>query len=799
MRPTALGFAGLFLTGVVFANTYTVTTTADSGAGSLRQAITDANANPGPDTVAFSIVGSGVQSIAIVTALPEITSPVTIDGYTQSGSSPNTLPFGQGLNTVLRVQIDGTATFNVPCITVSTSDTTIKGLVVNYCDGGILLSGAFSNNRIEGCFLGTDATGTTRLDQDFSKQVQIFNQSGATIGGSTPAARNLLSSCQVGVSAAGANHVIEGNVLGLTAAGDALLTPACNATTFHLSATGSGVQFVRNVIAGGSDGIGLNGSGHTVRGNFIGTDATGTVAIGLGQRCIGLAGTDHVIGGSAPGDGNVISSAGFYYGIEAAGSGHVIRGNFIGTDVTGTKDFGSLRAGLGVNGTDITIGGIGPGEGNVIAFNGLTFRAGGVAVSGQQVRIRGNRIYRNTGTSRFDGFGIDLYENLSAGLTRNDAGDGDIGPNGLQNFPILISAGPTGPQGAGTRIEGILNSAATTTFDIDFYSNPPCADRPQEFLEGEDYIGTTQVTTDGSGNAAFDVTLPAVVESGARITATATDPSGNTSEFSQRLIFESNPASGPASGGTSFSLLGMLFEDGATVTVGGLPATNVNVASLTSMTATSPALSPGTLNPITVFNPSGTVGTLPNGWIADFTDVPSNQQFYFHITRLVSNAITAGCGAGIYCPLSSVTRQQMAVFLLKAKNGVCYVPPPCTPQFFDDVNCGVNPFAPWIEALAEANITGGCGGNSYCPANPVTRQQMAVFLLKTKHGSTYLPPACDDDFDDVICGVNPFAAWIEQLAAEGITGGCGGANYCPTLAVRRDQMAAFLYNTFQFP
>ena len=295
------------------------------------------------------------------------------------------------------------------------------------------------------------------------------------------------------------------------------------------------------------------------------------------------------------------------------------------------------------------------------------------------------------------------------------------------------------------------------------------------------------------------MTLAAVVESGSRITATATDPAGNTSEFSQRLIFTSSPGGGPAAGGTAFTLLGMLFEDGATVTVGGLPATGVDVASENSMSAIAPALSPGTLNPITVQNPSGTVGTLPNGWIADFSDVPSNQQFYFYIGRLVSNGITAGCGGGIYCPLSSVTRQQMAVFLLRAKNGVCYVPPPCTPGFFDDVNCGVNPFAPWIEALAAANITGGCGGDNYCPANPVTRQQMAVFLLKTKHGSTYLPPDCDQDFDDVICGVNPFAAWIEQLAAEGITGGCGGANFCPTLPVRRDQMAAFLYNTFQFP
>ena len=109
----------------------------------------------------------------------------------------------------------------------------------------------------------------------------------------------------------------------------------------------------------------------------------------------------------------------------------------------------------------------------------------------------------------------------------------------------------------------------------------------------------------------------------------------------------------------------------------------------------------------------------------------------------------------------------MAVFLLKAKNGLCYVPPPCT-GIFPDVPCP-STFASWIEALSAAGITGGCGGGNYCPTSPVTRQQMAVFLLKTKHGSTYVPPACSGDFADVPCP-SQFADWIEQLAAGGITG-----------------------------
>ena len=793
-----LGFAGLLLTTLALGNTYTVTTTADSGAGSLRQAILDANANSGPDTIAFNIVGSGVHTIALADELPEITSPVTIDGYTQAGSSPNTQPVGQGLNSALRIQIDGTGAF-FGCFFVSASDTTIKGLVMSRCFTGVTLNnGAFTNNRIEGNFIGTDPTGTQKL-QEGGTQVSITGQSNARVGGTTPAARNLLAACGSGVTLAGAGtgHIVAGNLFGLTAAGDALLTPACPATTFAINVNGSGNTADDNVIAGGSNGFSVNGSGHTFRGNFIGTDVTGTQRLQLGEHGFSVDGTDHTIGGSLPGQGNVIAAAYFYEGLRLAGSGHVVYGNFIGTDVTGTIDLGNNREGINAIGTDITIGGTAAGQGNTIAFNGATFGGGGIVVSGQQFRIRGNRIYGNVAPGVAGGLGIDLPASGNFGVTPNDPGDGDSGPNGLQNYPILIAAGPTLPQGTGTRIRGVLNSLASTPFDLDFYSNPACADRPQEFLEGQEYIGSIQVTTDGSGNAGFDVTLPAVVEAGARISATATDPNGNTSEFSQRLIFSSNPGGGPAAGGTTFTLAGMLFEDGATVTVGGLPATNVDVASSSSLTATSPALAPGSLNHVTVSNPSGTAGTLPNGWIADFLDMSSAQQFYFHVTRLVANQITVGCGGGSYCPLSNVTRQQMAVFLLKSKNGLCYVPPPCT-GVFPDVPCSSN-FAPWIEALAATGITGGCGSGNYCPLSNVTRQQMAVFLLKSKHGATYVPPACTGDFTDVPCPGNPFADWIEQLSAEGITGGCGGTNYCPASPVRRDQMAAFLYNTFQFP
>ncbi len=164
------------------AATFTVTTNADSGAGSLRQAITDANAAAGADTIAFAIPGTGPHTIALASALPQITQPLTIDGYTQAGSSPNTNPVGQGLNTVLMVEVDGTNAGGInPCLRIQSSDVTIKGLVVNRCGGGNIqpFGPAFTNARIEGNFLGTNPAGTLAYNQGFGENVKILGQSGA--------------------------------------------------------------------------------------------------------------------------------------------------------------------------------------------------------------------------------------------------------------------------------------------------------------------------------------------------------------------------------------------------------------------------------------------------------------------------------------------------------------------------------------------------------------------------------------------------------------------------------------------
>ncbi|HWZ86758.1 MAG TPA: S-layer homology domain-containing protein [Thermoanaerobaculia bacterium] len=180
-----------------------------------------------------------------------------------------------------------------------------------------------------------------------------------------------------------------------------------------------------------------------------------------------------------------------------------------------------------------------------------------------------------------------------------------------------------------------------------------------------------------------------------------------------------------------------------------------------------------------------------------FPDVPTSNPFYSFVENLFHNGITGGCAGGNFCPTNAVTRSQIAVLLMKSKLGATRTPPPATGTVFADVPAS-DSFAPWIEQLAGFAITGGCGGGNYCPDSPVTRAQMAVFLLKAEHGSSYLPPSCTGIFSDVECTPTPAFAvdWIEQLHNEGVTGGCGTGLYCPSNPVNRGQIAVFLTKTF---
>jgi hypothetical protein len=181
---------------------------------------------------------------------------------------------------------------------------------------------------------------------------------------------------------------------------------------------------------------------------------------------------------------------------------------------------------------------------------------------------------------------------------------------------------------------------------------------------------------------------------------------------------------------------------------------------------------------------------LPGYWARDFVE------------RLYAAGITGGCATDppMYCPETTVTRAQMAVFLDRGIHGSSYNPPGVGGGTgFNDVSTSYWAAA-WIKQLAAEGITGGCGSGNYCPEIPVTRAQMAIFLLRSKYGSSYGPPAVGGStgFNDVSTSYWA-GAWIKQLVAEGITAGCGTGMYCPESPVTRAQMAVFLVRTFNLP
>ena len=697
---------------------------------------------------------------------------------------------------MLTIEIDGTGVTNFdPCLTVNVGNSdvlvmAVQGLVINRCkNSAISISDGADGALVWGNFIGTDPTGTFRPDPDLFTNVGVWIFADfVQIGGPTPFERNLIAGWD-GSAVASTSAIgtwVRGNLVGTNAAGDGVIFVLPGAATSGigvggtLSTVGGPSAADQNTIAGVDHAVGISGPAATVQNNRIGTDPAGTIALGNGNGILAGAGVSI--------RGNVIGG-GVGVGIQAGnGSSPVIQGNFIGTDTSASLDLGNSGSGILVFNGSATIGGEGPGEGNVIAHNGApsdSFYGGILASTSSPVTIRGNRIFANSV------IGIDLDFD---GVTPNDPFDSDSGTNGLQNFPLITSVVPGA---SSTHVEGVLRSSASTAYELDFFGATVCRPRPNDPVQAETYLGTADVTTDGSGLASFALDFPVAVAPGQLVTATATDPNGHTSELSAGLLISIDPPSGPPGGAVASTLTGMAFSPGATVMVGGVPATNVNVMNDQTISATMPARPAGTLNAVTVSNSDGTTGTLPVGWLANFLDVPGGQQFYDFVVRLVLNGVSGGIGGGLYGVGNPTLRQQMAVFLLKGKHGVCFLPPACQ-GLFSDVPCSSG-FAPWIEALFAAGITGGCGPGLYCPQNPVRRDQMAPFLVKAKRGADFVPPACQGNiFVDVECP-SLFADWIEQLASEGITSGCGGNNYCPSNPVTRGQMAVFVVRAFDLP
>ncbi|MFN3404697.1 MAG: hypothetical protein ACK40G_11415, partial [Cytophagaceae bacterium] len=378
-----------------------VTNTNDSGPGSLRQAILDANSEAGHDSIKFNLGAGGPFTINLLSALPNLTdnSGVTIDGFSQSGSSPNSIPVfntsaGTPLNAVHQIILENSA--NIPeGLNLVSNNNTIRGLVLqNFGDGtpsvnDIAISINGNNNKVLGCYIGMDASGAVRGTRTFTG-VSVIG-SGNLIGDGTAAGANLISgmngSNSSGVSLAGAstlNNSIRGNIIGLGKDGTTYISNAQSSGVLVTNTVGGnniiGGPAVGdgNVISGNSIGISLNNpaAGWTsVQGNIIGPQANGMLSVSgqvSGVRLNGSSG--NVIGGVASGARNIISGN-TQEGIMIGGFGssnNIIIGNYVGLNKNGNDAVGGQPVGIYLGPFDVTgtqIGGSNPGEGNVISGN----------------------------------------------------------------------------------------------------------------------------------------------------------------------------------------------------------------------------------------------------------------------------------------------------------------------------------------------------------------------------------------------------------------------------------------------
>ena len=382
---------------------------------------------------------------------------------------------------------------------------------------GISLDSA-NGNVIAGNDVGIAVSGGALLGQNQNTGIFVSASSSNTIGGTTAAARNVVSgNSTYGIYfAGGSNNVVQGNYIGTDATGSRAVG---NFSDVYLEeATGDLIGGTTpgagNLISGSVTGVTIDDNslpGNMVQGNLIGTDWTGTVSLGNGTGVlISTALEDgqtsgNTIGGTTAGAGNIISGNQIGIMITDNGTGNIgatnnaVMGNDIGTDSSGIRALGNNHYGVEiVSASNSTIGGTAPGAGNTIAYNGQ----GGISLLPGSLPTTGNSLQGNSIFSNGTGLGIDLNGD---GVTPNDSGDADTGPNILENFPTLASASFAAGQ---TTVQGTLNSRPSTAYRIEFFAST-VADA-SGVVEGRTYLGFTTVTTDASGNASFMPSFPTV-------------------------------------------------------------------------------------------------------------------------------------------------------------------------------------------------------------------------------------------------------------------------------------------------
>ena len=479
----------------------------DDGNGNctLRAAIQQANAGNGT-VIKFNISGGGTRTIQLASALPTITQPVFIDGYSQSGASAGTV----------LIELDGTnAGLGVDCLTLTGNGSYVRGLAVNSFKGnGIVLQGSSGGQVLAGNRIGTGSGGNTDEGN---------GAAGVYINGTPDVVlrENVISgndSYGVHISGSGAQRaVIYGNTIGLNAAG----TTDLGNSSAGVYIDGASYAALRDNVISGNDshGVSLSGSGGTnadILANKIGVNASATS--GLGNTGAGV----HISGVRNVGIYKNVIAGNESHGVDLTGPGTYdiyVAENYIGTNASGTAlGNGGSGVHIGGNARDNTV------EDNTIANNtgdGVTVTATGSL---------GNTIWENSMSSN-TGLGIDLGDD---GVTENDDGDTDSGPNFLQNFPSNLTFATR--DGVASARFG-LGVTANRVYIIDYYSSDSCDNAGNG--EGKQWLGFTPALGSRTGNLAFTAsTLQRSIGSytapmGTHITATATDTETNsTSEFS---------------------------------------------------------------------------------------------------------------------------------------------------------------------------------------------------------------------------------------------------------------------------
>ncbi len=504
------------ITGQAPVRTYVVTKTSDTGDntkpgnGTLRRAIVDANASPGFDAIVFDIPGSGVQTIKIVNYLTELkdNDGVMIDG-TQSDD---------------QIELDGSGTHGVHGLYVTSNNNVIKGLTVNGVnDGAGIWIGNASNNVLIGNRVGTNPAGTGSKPNlagillSNADRNTIGGTDGVSPGGACTGDCNLVSGNKLhGIVLDKSNYNrIVGNFVGLNARGNGSLVNAQDGILVgdgHHNTIGGSTPQERNVVSGNQIvGIELglaNAHHNVVQGNYIGTNSAGNAAVtgnGAGVLIITAARDNEI-------DGNLISgNSKFGVLVFNQAKGNEIKNNRIGMAADSDANIGNGKQGIEVQTS-----------GNLIHNNRVAYSHN----DGIRIKAGSNNLVSQNSTFENATFGINLGADA---FTPNDNGDGDGGPNGNQNFPIISSA-----EFGGTTltIKGTLNSRPNGTYTIELFQNPACDNTFGNAVgESKTYLTSVQVTTDGSGNTNFTAQVPNGPSDGV-ITGTATDSANNTSELS---------------------------------------------------------------------------------------------------------------------------------------------------------------------------------------------------------------------------------------------------------------------------